>query len=239
MIPLRDENPTRTTPWVLYGLILTNVVVFIYYSVNSPGNRLTGFELIPYEITTGKLIGPAPLGIWATIFTSMFLHANLLHIGGNMLYLWIFGNNIEDVLGHFRFLAFYFVSGIGAAALQIWSDPLSKIPMIGASGAIAGVLAAYLYLFPRARVTVLIFLFIFVQYVVLPAYIVLGFWIILQALNWLMSAGSTAGSNGGVAFAAHIGGFSTGMILTLLMGGRKLLQGRRSVEYHQPRGWMD
>lgn len=234
MIPLRDENPTRTTPYILYGLIALNIIAFVY---NGPlkaqgGNPLAGFELVPAELVTGKDFGPlTPVAPWVTIFTSMFLHANLLHIAGNMLYLWIFGNNIEDVLGHFRFLFFYLLSGVGAAMAQVFVNPMAQVPMVGASGAIAGVLGAYLILFPRARIISLVVLFYFIQITALPASLVLGFWIILQIINSLMMESS----GGGVAYAAHIGGFATGLILLLLFGGRRLLGGRHAVEYRRNR----
>lgn len=232
MIPLRDENPARTTPYVLYGIIALNIIAFVY---NGPlklhgGNPLSGFELVPSELITGKDIGlPTPVAPWVTIFTSMFIHANLLHIGINMLYLWIFGNNIEDVLGHFRFLFFYLLSGAGAAAAQVFVSPLTQIPMVGASGAIAGVLGAYLVLFPKARVISLYFIWI----IALPASLILGFWIILQIINSLLMESH----GGGVAYAAHIGGFATGLILIILFGGQRLLRGRRPVEYRRSSRW--
>jgi membrane associated rhomboid family serine protease len=239
VIPLRDENPTRTIPFVVYGLIALNIIAFVYNGTMSlhSQNPLAGYTLVPAEIVTGKDIGPmTPIAPWVTIFTSMFLHANLLHIGGNMLYLWIFGNNIEDVLGHFRFLIFYLLSGVGAALAQVSTDPGSQLPMVGASGAIAGVLSAYLVLFPKARVITLLILIYYIQIVALPAYTVLGFWIILQLINsLLLRSGMFPG--GGVAYAAHIGGFASGLILVLLFGGQRLLRGRRAAEYQGRNGW--
>ena len=233
MIPLRDENPTRTTPYVVYSLIALNVIAFIYNGSlrQHGGNPLSGFELVPYELATGLDIGPpTPIAPWLTVFTSMFLHANLLHIGGNMLYLWIFGNNIEDVLGHFKFLFFYLAAGAAAAGSQILMDPMAKIPMVGASGAIAGVLGAYLILFPRARIISLVIFVYFIQVVALPASLVLGFWIALQLINSLL-LGSGMLPGGGVAYAAHVGGFAAGIVMILLLGGRRLLRGRRAAEY--------
>lgn len=233
MIPLRDENPTRTVPYVVFALIIINAIVFVYNGTLTPGAHapLSGFELVPRELTTGRNFGmPSVAPAWLTIFTSMFLHANLLHVAGNMLYLWIFGNNIEDRLGHFKFLVFYLVCGLAAALGQVVMDPNSAVPMVGASGAIAGVLGAYLVLFPGARIINLVFLFVFIQVVVLPAYIVLGFWFALQLINGLIfSSGMTPG--GGVAYAAHVGGFLAGVVLIYLFGGGRLAGRQRLREW--------
>lgn len=230
MIPLRDENPTRTVPYVVFALIIINAIVFIYNGTMDPRVRspLAGFELVPAELTTGRGAGVmAPIAPWMTIFTSMFLHANVLHIGGNMLYLWIFGNNIEDALGHFRFLFFYLVAGTAAALAQVIVNPQSTIPMVGASGAIAGVLGAYLILFPGARIITLVFLAVFVQLVALPAYVVLGLWFVLQFVNTVVfSSGMMPG--GGVAYAAHTGGFLAGVTGIYLFGGKRLAGNRRA-----------
>jgi len=235
VIPLRDENPARTTPYVVYGLIALNVIAFAYNGTMGPHthNPLAGLELVPAELTIGRDFGaPTPVAPWVTIFTSMFLHANVLHIGGNMLYLWIFGNNIEDVLGHIKFVVFYLLSGTGAALAQVVTDPAAHMPMVGASGAIAGVLGAYLILFPRARVISLVIVFYFIQVTALPASVVLGFWIVLQLINSLLF-GSGMLPRGGVAYAAHIGGFVAGIVMIYLLGGGRLLRGRRPVEYRR------
>ena len=227
MIPLKDENPTRTTPYVVYAIIVLNFIVFLYNGTLRPNgdNPLAGFELVPRALTMGAESGiSTPIPAWMTIFTAMFMHANWLHIVGNMLYLWIFGNNIEDVLGHFRFLAFYLVAGVVATMAQVLTDPASTISMVGASGAIAGVLGAYLVLFPKARVLTLIFVVFFIQVVALPAYVVLGVWILLDLLNSLQAAGAAQGSVGGVAYLAHVGGFAAGIVMILLCGGRRLLR---------------
>jgi len=225
LIPLRDENPTQRIPYVVYALIAVNVFLFLYNGVAHPG-PLAGFELIPYELVTGRDIGPpTPVPAWMTIFSSMFMHANLLHIGGNMLYLWIFGNNIEDILGHFRFLAFYLIAGLAAALAQVAQSPGSEIPMVGASGAIGGVLGAYLILFPRARIISVVF-FVFIQVIALPASVVLGMWIILQVINSIVFSIGTTGE-GGVAYAAHVGGFLSGIGMIYILGGKRLLNGRR------------
>lgn len=232
MIPLRDENPTRITPYVTYALIAVNALLFLYNGpVTQHGNRLDAFMLIPRYVTMGARSGiESPIPAWVTLLTHAYLHASWLHLAGNMLFLWIFGNNIEDVLGHLKYVAFYTLCGLGAAFAQILVAPDSQYPMLGASGAIAGILGAYLLLFPRARIVTLVFLFIFIQVTVLPAYVFLGIWFALQVVYSLVSMASGT-SGGGVAFAAHIGGFISGLALILLFGGRRLLQGRRPVEY--------
>jgi membrane associated rhomboid family serine protease len=174
------------------------------------------FGLVPCHLTGACPVGPdLPLPV-LTIFTSMFMHGGLVHLAGNMLYLWIFGNNVEDTLGHTRYLVFYLLSGIAAALAQTLVGPSSVVPMVGASGAISGVLGAYLVLFPGARVTTLIILGFFFRLVQIPAMVVLGFWIVLQVLNGLGSFGSS----GGVAFFAHIGGFVAGMGLLYVLRPR-------------------
>jgi membrane associated rhomboid family serine protease len=216
-IPLRDENPTSRRPYVTLALIAVNVVVFFLGAFSPQGIQLSvlRFGAIPYEITHFHSLGQAlrvpPL---LALLTSLFVHGSLFHLLGNMLYLWIFGNNIEDVLGAFRFTLFYFACGLAAGLTQVAATPGSRLPMIGASGAIAGVLGAYWILFPRARVLTWVFLFI----VPVPAGIVLGLWFVLQLLN--------VGMGGGVAWFAHIGGFLAGIVLILAVARRKL--GRRA-----------
>ncbi|HLO26934.1 MAG TPA: rhomboid family intramembrane serine protease [Geobacteraceae bacterium] len=240
MIPLKDYNRTRTVPWVTIALIALNVAVFVK-------DRLTGhYEPVLLQtgekiITINQFVGglserlalvPAhivahPAFAWPTIFASMFLHGNWLHLGSNMLYLWIFGNNIEDTLGRVRFILFYFACGCAAAGAQVMSDPVSTIPMVGASGAVAGILGAYLLLFPRARILTLIPFFIFFTTVELPAFLIIGYWALIQFLNayWLGGGGLLRG--GGVAYFAHVGGFVAGVMLILLYGGRQGGRGRR------------
>ncbi|MEK7261018.1 MAG: rhomboid family intramembrane serine protease [Pseudomonadota bacterium] len=214
MIPLRDDNPTSITPFVTYIFIAACVLVFLWQM--SLGEK--GFEaaVLALGVIPATLLGDArlPPELYlvppvATVFSSMFLHGGFMHLAGNMLYLWIFGNNIEDSMGHVRFVIFYLLCGVAAVLAQAWPNPDSTIPMIGASGAISGVLGAYLLLFPRAHVLVLIPLGMFSRMVPLPAMVVLGFWFVLQ----LISSAFTDGSQGGVAFGAHIGGFVAGMIL--------------------------
>jgi len=230
VIPLKDENPTQRVPYVLYGIVAFNVVLFLYNGTLRADylNPLAGYMLIPREVVTGVDIGVrTPIPLWMTIFTSMFMHANILHIGGNMLYLWIFGNNIEDVLGHFKFLMFYLLSGVGAAVLHIITAPMSIVPTVGASGAIAGVLGAYFYLFPRAKIISLVFFFYYVELVALPASLVLGLWIAIQVVSSLIAPSE----GGGIAYTAHVGGFLTGLLLIIVFGGKRLLRRRQSF-YH-------
>jgi membrane associated rhomboid family serine protease len=214
MLPLRDVNPTRTFPLVTIALIAVNVLVFIYELILGP--QLEGFvqswAIIPYEITHGVDLPPASIQpIYLTLITAMFLHGGIVHIAGNMLFLWIFGNNIEDAMGSLRFIVFYLLCGLVAAFAQIAVGPNSDIPNIGASGAIAGVLGAYLLLFPRAEVQTLVFLGFFVRLVRLPALLFLGLWFVLQLFSGVAGLGMEA--TGGVAWFAHIGGFIAGIVL--------------------------
>jgi len=221
MIPLRDDNPIRTRPVVTFALIALCTLAFLWQvSLSANGQQQVAylFGFIP-----AVLFGNAQLeGQWipasTTIITSMFLHGGWLHLIGNMLYLWIFGDNIEDRIGRGRFLVFYLVCGGVAALGQGLADPQSEIPMIGASGAISGVLGAYLVLYPRAKVLVLLPLLIFITTVRVPALVVLGIWFAGQLLSSLIAAPGS----GGVAFAAHVGGFVAGVVLI-----RLFLRGRR------------
>ncbi len=224
MIPLRDNIPSYRTPIVTVGLIAANILVYVNQLMLPPQAAVQFvylYGLIPLEISGGDLLVPHPVPLYATVFTSMFVHGGLFHLGGNMLYLWIFGDNVEDRIGRLKFLVFYLLSGLAAAATQIWTDPASKIPMVGASGAISGVLGAYLFLFPHARVLTLIPLGFFYRIVEIPALIVLGLWIVVQVLNGVGTLGVQVG---GVAWFAHIGGFVAGLgMVVLLSGGRKRL----------------
>lgn len=214
MIPIKDENPTRRTPWVTLAIIVINVAAFIYSSTLDAG-ALEALWL-EWAFMPSRFFGDpfSPVQI-ATVFTAMFLHGGWLHLGGNMLYLWIFGNNIEDRLGHVGFIAFYLASGIVATFAQGFLDPSSTLPMLGASGAVAGVLGAYLLLFPGAAVLTVIPIFIFIEIARVPAYLVIGFWFVLQLFNGIASLGPAAANMGGVAYFAHIGGFVTGFALAL------------------------
>ncbi len=213
MIPLRDENPTRTFPFITVLIIVINCILFIVELGQGENIAvfIRSFGCTPYEISTGYDIEPFILfPVRFTVFTSMFLHGGWMHLVGNMLYLWIFGDNIEDRLGHLRFIVFYFLAGVIGSLVQIMISPLSTIPQIGASGAISGILGAYILLFPKAKVLTLVPLFYFIRIIRLPAYFILGFWIVLQIINGFVSLSYTA--QGGVAFFAHIGGFIAGLI---------------------------
>lgn len=220
MIPIRDYNPTTRQPYVTVLLIVTCILVFLWQLSLDP--RAVQVMVHQFGFIPALLFGEAILGVdggpvppWTTLFTSMFLHGGLMHLAGNMLYLWIFGNNIEDVMGHGRFLAFYLVCGVAAAMAQALPDTGSTVPMIGASGAISGVLGAYLLLFPKAKVQVVIPIAFFIMRT-LPAGWLLGIWIAFQVISGLASGVS----GGGVAWWAHVGGFVAGMVLVHLFRQR-------------------
>jgi membrane associated rhomboid family serine protease len=233
VLPLRDHLPTRTFPFVNYALIAANVVGFVleWQKISSgvrPAELLLTYGLVPERIFQD------PVGALQTVFTSMFMHdpTSIMHIGGNMLYLWIFGDNVEDALGHVRYLLFYLLGGVAAAAAQTLVDPTSRVPMVGASGAIAAVLAAYAFLYPRSPVTVLnpvfILWFFFGVFLEFPAWIVIGLFFVYNL--WYAV---TQSLQGGVAFAAHVGGFIAGAVmLRLFMLGRV-----RTDEYARWERW--
>jgi membrane associated rhomboid family serine protease len=227
MIPLRDDpGPRRLFPWVMLALVAANVAVFIYeLGVGGPQELQRLFAsagVVPVEYTQGRPVGPPPpFGItWTTLVTSMFLHGGFLHIGSNMLYLVIFGDNVEDRMGHARFLVLYLLCGIVAGLTHIALNPGSAIPSVGASGAIAGVLAAYLRLFPRASVRTLLIIGPFITFTRLSALILIGFWFVTQFLAGILSLGARTEETGGVAVWAHIGGFVAGLVLCQLMRRR-------------------
>src|SRR3989339_1236013 len=202
MFPYKDDTPTQTFPFVTIGIIAINVLAYLWEILSPVGERyiIDNYGAIPSGLLSfEKTQALHPI---ATVFSSMFLHGGLLHVGGNMLYLWIFGDNIEDRLGHFRFFVFYLLSGLIASLTHIIMLPDSTLPMIGASGAIAGVLGAYFLLYPRAHVLTLVFFFFFVDIVKIPALVFLGLWFIFQLLS--------SGAGGGIAWYAHIGGFGAG-----------------------------
>jgi membrane associated rhomboid family serine protease len=215
MIPLKDDTPTNTFPFVTIGLIGINILVYIYQlTLSSEGLETFLFR---YGAIPGRLVHPLEtdtsslqtIPYTLTIFSSMFLHGGAIHLLGNMLYLWIFGNNVEDYLGHVKFIFFYLIAGFFAAFIHTLSDLGSTIPMIGASGAIAGILGAYIILFPRANVSTLFIFIIFFKIIKVPAVLILGLWFLVQLLN--------AGTGGGsVAWYAHVGGFLTGVVLILI-----------------------
>jgi membrane associated rhomboid family serine protease len=223
VIPLRDANPTRRTPLVTLGLIAASFVVFGYeLGVSASGgedglNRLfLERGVVPGELTAAVEGGEVVSEPVLSVLTSMFLHGGWIHLLGNMLYLWIFGNNVEDRLGRLPFLGFYVLGGIVAVVAQVATDPDSTIPLVGASGAIAATLGAYVILFPGARILSLVFLGFFYQLIEVPALIVLGFWFVLQLIDGLASLGATS-AGGGIAFFAHIGGFVAGAALALAL----------------------
>lgn len=207
MFPIRDHNPSGQTPYVTIALIAVNVVVFLGFFLGRNDFQLDAifrqWGLVPARIMAG--------GGYETIVTSMFLHAGWLHLAGNMLFLWIFGDNLEEEMGHVGFLLFYLAAGLAAAGLQTVADTGSRLPMVGASGAIAGVMGGYLLLFPRARVDVLFVFLIFFRIFAVPAWVVLGLWFVFQLFAGL----SVPSDAGGVAYWAHAGGFIAGLVLTL------------------------
>jgi membrane associated rhomboid family serine protease len=214
MIPLRDTIPSRSFPVVTVTLIAANTAVFIYEV--SLGRGLDSFidrhALIPANLVSAFENGSARLSAVVPVFSSMFLHGGWIHLIGNMLYLWVFADNVEDRMGRPRFLLFYLLCGTGAAALHVCMSPSSATPTIGASGAIAGVLGAYFLLYPRSRVLTLLPIFFFIQFIEVPAFLFLGFWFVMQFFSGTLSIGSEA-SAAGVAWWAHVGGFATGMAL--------------------------
>jgi membrane associated rhomboid family serine protease len=210
MIPLRDENPTQTFSFITVALIILNSVIFIYeLSLGSfLDTVIRRFTIIPYDF-----VNHLNFSQLFSLISSMFLHGGFLHLAGNMLYLWIFGNNIEDVLGHFKFLIYYLVCGILASLVHIFTNPQSTLPTIGASGAVSGMLGAYFILFPRAKVLTLMPLFYFYRIVRIPAFFFLGFWILFQFMfGMTVSSMGEISKEGGVAWFAHIGGFFAGIL---------------------------
>lgn len=211
MIPIKDENPTRKVPYVNWALILVNIVVFFYTLLNgslneqncSPSNTICNYGLVPVQIIAGTGL--------VTLLTSMFLHGRLLHIGGNMLYLYIFGDNVEDLAGHAGYLLFYLSTGIVGSLTHVISDPSSTVVTIGASGAISGVLGAYVRKFPRARVRTVIYYGFFIRLTRVPALALIGFWFVYQLLFAFLDV------EGGVAYFAHIGGFVAGLLMAGLL----------------------
>lgn len=228
MIPIRDDAPRYSTPYVTYFIIALNAVVFLFeLAVGTQGHRaLNGliyeFGVVPRRFEQA-LAGPSAFtlpGLSLTILTSMFLHGGWLHIIGNMWFLWIFGDNVEDYLGHAKYLLFYLLSGCAAAIAYILLDASSRQPTIGASGAIAGVMGAYFVLYPRARVLTLVFLIVFFTFWWLPAWIFLGYWFLLQFVSGTATSIANAQNTGGIAFWAHVGGFVAGILLIKVLPER-------------------
>ena len=218
MFPIWDDVPTKKFPLITIILIVINSIVYLYQM--SLGERFNEFiysmGLLPFEITHNiDIFPPGPSPIYLTIFFSMFMHGSIVHLLGNMLFLWIFGNNVEDYLGRKRFIIFYLFCGTIAAFTQIFFNSDSIVPMVGASGAIAGVLGAYLLLYPQAKVTTIIIFGFFIRLIKIPAVVVLSFWIVYQFLYGISSLAVKSGE-GGVAWFAHIGGFISGIIIIKL-----------------------
>lgn len=227
MVPLRDANPTRITPYVTYGLIAINILVFLFESSLMGSSHLEEFirtwSVVPAQLTASFHGDPgfSVLRESSTLITAQFLHAGLLHVGGNMLYLWIFGNNVEEQMGRVRYLLFYLLCGVLASLAQWYIAPDSDIPSLGASGAIAGVMGAYILRFPQVRILTLLPIFIFFTTVQLPAVVFLGIWFVQQALYGLASFNTptmVGMEGGGIAYWAHAGGFAFGAVLGPLFG---------------------
>jgi membrane associated rhomboid family serine protease len=217
VVPLRDENPTNITPYVTYGLIIINILMFLWELNLAQQGQLEQFfqawAVVPQQLTKN------PDAEWITLFSSQFLHGGWLHLGGNMLFLWIFGNNVEDCLGHVKYLIFYLICGALAALAQWFFAIGSEIPSLGASGAIAGVMGAYILKYPTAKIVTLIPLYFIFTTVRIPAFLFLGFWFIQQAFYGVASVAQTnVSAQGGIAYWAHAGGFVFGSILAPLMG---------------------
>jgi membrane associated rhomboid family serine protease len=224
VIPLKDDIPTRRFPILTIAIIVICALVYFVFehglwNLGATGNhKVVDYGAIPFELShPGEELGPNHVSSWLTIFSSMFMHGSFLHLAGNMLFLWIFGNNIEDSMGRPRFVLFYLLGGVAAIAGQTLIDPGAKVPTVGASGAIAAVLGAYALLYPRARVVTVVFIIIFFTILELPALLVLGLWFLLQVAY---GASDVAGASGGVAYFAHIGGFLFGLLAIKLFADR-------------------
>lgn len=240
MFPYKDENPTLRTPVVTVLLIGLNLAAWFLIQGLGTEPRLSA-SVCELGLIPGEVLGRLPVGTpvnmggfpcqtgseraWLTPLTSIFLHGGWFHLIGNLWFLWVFGNNVEDSMGRFRFLIFYLATGLLAAAAQSAVNPASAIPMVGASGAISGVMGAYIVLFPRVRVHMLIFLGIFITRIVVPAVFMLGYWFLLQLVGGLPTL---ANESGGVAFWAHAGGFVAGMVLVLMFRNPRLLDARKA-----------
>ncbi|HKW39719.1 MAG TPA: rhomboid family intramembrane serine protease [Gemmatimonadales bacterium] len=249
MIPYKDENPTELTPVITVGIIALNVLAWLLVQgAGSPeplARSVCQFGLIPGEVLRTVPPGTAvPLGDhlrcvltdtpnWLTVLTSMFMHGGWFHLIGNMWFLWVFGNNIEDSMGHARFVVFYLLCGVAAAATQMLVDTHATVPMVGASGAISGVMGAYILLYPRVKVHTLVTLGFFLTTVTLPAYVMLGYWFVLQLL--LGAATTVSRAQGGVAVWAHVGGFVAGLLLIKLFANPGYLERRRGGMIILPR----
>ncbi len=247
MIPIKDNIPTDRFPFVTLALLVVNFVVY-YLAIRHGGSFISGPDIqeevkygaIPYALThpgvhctltvvpggagaIGCRHGPVPgtIPTWETVFTAMFMHASILHIAGNMLFLWVFGNNVEDAMGPVKYLAFYLLGGLAALALQVAISPDSGVPTLGASGAIAAVLGGYIVLYPRAKVLTLVIIILFFTVIELPAWVLLGIWFAEQAVFGAANLTNPAGGGGGVAYFAHVGGFAFGLLTVRLLATRR------------------
>ena len=237
MIPIRDLNPTYTKPVVTYAIIAVNTAVWLFEfatQMGAGGDYELGLLVQRWGVVPFELLNPKYPETLLTPITSMFMHGGWMHFIGNMWFLHVFGDNVEDALGKFRYIVFYLLCGVGAAVAQVVIDPASSVPMVGASGAIAGVLAGYVILYPRARVVTLVPIFIFVQFMELPAYFFIFIWFGFQLLSGYMSLGLVGENVGGTAFFAHIGGFVVGLALIYLFRSSRRGPPRRRVR-HEPR----
>ncbi len=237
MFPIRDENPSQTTPIATIALIALNILAWAFLqglgSEQTLSQSICTFGFIPADLgsapvdfTSERFCPPESGSGWLNVLTSMFMHGGWMHIIGNMWFLWVFGDNVEDAMGSVRFVIFYLLSGLGAALAQMWSDPTSAIPMVGASGAIGGVMGAYALLYPRANVHILIFLGFYITTIAVPAVFMLGYWFLMQ----LFGGFASSAGGGGVAFWAHIGGFLAGCALVYVFRQPERVQRHLSAE---------
>jgi membrane associated rhomboid family serine protease len=230
LVPIGDENAgRRLTPFVNYALIALNVAVFL---LQLAAGGLAPAFFVAWGVQPVEVVA---FREWQTVFTSMFLHGGLWHLIGNMLFLHVFGDNIEDAMGHLRYLLFYLLCGAAAVAAQVATDPFSPVPVVGASGAVSGVLGAYIVLFPRGRIRSLLFLGVFGTVVMVPAWVQLGLWFALQIVLGVLALGARGG--GGVAFFAHVGGFVAGMLLVWLFADRREVAHQRDVRIESRAAW--
>jgi len=244
MIPIKDDNPQILVPFATMAIVAVNVASWVLIQGMGSGQALIG-SVCQFGLIPGELLGLVPDGTrlsmgqgaacilgdtpnWHTTITSMFMHGGWMHIIGNMWFLWIFGDNVEDAMGHSRFIAFYLLCGLAAAAFQVAANPASQVPMVGASGAIGGVMGAYILLYPRVHVHMLFILVFYVTTIAVPAFLMLGYWFLVQVLSGVTTYGS---DGGGVAFWAHIGGFVAGVVLIFVFRNKELL------DKHPYHGW--
>jgi membrane associated rhomboid family serine protease len=242
MFPLRDDNPTLRRSVITFMIVLANVIIWIVVQGLGTNPTLTS-SICSFGLIPGELLGNVHEGTrvqlgnalfytvsgtpnWTTLITHMFMHGSWFHLIGNLWFLWVFGDNVEDVMGRFKFVVFYILCGLAAAGAQMYSNPSSTVPMVGASGAISGVMGAYAILYPRAGVHVLVFLGIFIQRIIFPAWLMLGYWFVLQLVG---AVPTLSGSSGGIAFWAHIGGFAAGVVFMFFFVDRKKVSAHRAL----------